>query len=214
MRLALAAAPLPAAGGDTWIARYAETAWTGAVELVATPLEDLPEPAGLALRLWIRSRPAAAVLLQEIGERRIWQTAAGQVVATLRRRIMATAGFRHTVAATPVDGPDPLSHPAEPLDHTASAQRLIVPQRLILLQDRDGEPEGICFGLALDRRLRAAATEDADFLLVRERCRSRGHFGFTNLFWVEAAAGAAVQAEQWIGPAMPMLVMEFLSPAS
>ncbi|WP_043339642.1 YjbF family lipoprotein [Belnapia moabensis] len=199
---------LLAACGDTLFARYADTAWTEAVERVATPLEDLPEPDGPALRLWIRGRPTAAVLLQEIGERRIWRTAAGQVVATEGGRVTATAGFRHYVAATHFDGPDPLASPAELLDRTASARRLVD------LKDPDGEPEGMRFGLALDCRLRAEATEDAEILLVRERCRSRGRFGFTNLFWVEATGGAVVRAEQWIGPSMPMLVMEFLSPRS
>ena len=199
---------LLAACGDTLLARYAETAWAEAVELTAAPLEDLPEPDGLALRLWIRGRPAAAVLLQEIGERRIWRTAAGQVVSTEGGRVTATAGFRQYVAATHFDGPDPLANPAELLDRTAAARRLVD------LQEPDGGPDGMRFGLALDCRLRAEATEDAEILLVRERCRSRGRFGFTNLFWVEAAGGAVVRAEQWVGTAMPMLVMEFLSPRS
>lgn len=199
---------LLAACGDTLLARTAETVWAEAVELTAAPLEDLPEPDGPALRLWIRGRPAAAVLLQEIGERRIWRTAAGQVVSTEGGRVTATAGFRQYVAATHFDGPDPLANPAELLDRTAAARRLVD------LQEPDGGPDGMRFGLALDCRLRAEATEDAEILLVRERCRSRGRFGFTNLFWVEAAGGAVVRAEQWVGTAMPMLVMEFLSPAS
>jgi hypothetical protein len=130
------------------------------------------------------------------------------VVSTEGGRVTATAGFRQYVAATRFDGPDPLANPAGLLDQAASARRLVD------LKDPSGDPEGMRFGLALDCRLRAEATEDAEILLVRERCRSRGRFGFTNLFWVEAAGGAVVRAEQWIGPAMPMLVMEFLSPAS
>jgi hypothetical protein len=199
---------LLAACGDTLFARYADTAWTEAVELAATPLEDLPEAEGPALRLWIRGRPTAAMLLQEIGERRIWRTAAGQVVSTEGGRVTATAGFRQYVAATRFDGPDPLANPAELLDQPAAARRLVD------LQEPNSGPEGMRFGLALNCRLRAEATEDSEILLVRESCRSRGRPGFTNLFWVEAAGGAVVRAEQWIGPAMPMLLMEFLSPRS
>ena len=112
------------------------------------------------------------------------------------------------MAATHFDGSDPLANPAGLLDRTVSARRLVD------LKDPDGELEGMRFGLALDCRLRAEATEDAEILLMRERCRSRGRFGLTNLFWVEATGGAVVRAEQWIGPSMPMLVMEFLSPRS
>jgi hypothetical protein len=201
--------PLLLAGcGDTLLARTAGTAWTEAVELVAPPLEDLPEPDGPVLRLWIRGRPTAALLLQEIGERRIWRTAAGHVVSTEGGRVTATAGFRRYVAATHFDGPDPLANPSELLDRPAAARRLVD------LQAPDGGPEGMRFGLALDCRLRAEPTEDAELLLVQERCRSRGRLGFTNRFWVEAAGGAVVRAEQWIGPDMPMLVMEFLGPRS
>ncbi len=171
-------------------------------------LEDLPEPDGPALRLWLNGRPTAAMLLQALGERRIWQTAAGQVVATEGGRVTATAGFRHYVAATRFDGPDPLARPAELLDRPAAARRLVD------LKDPDGEPEGMRFGLALDCRLHAEPTEDAGILLVRERCRSADRGSFTNLFWVEAEGGAVLRAEQWIGPSLPMLVMEFLSPAS
>ncbi|MFC7692497.1 YjbF family lipoprotein [Paeniroseomonas aquatica] len=147
------------------------------------------------------------MLLQELGERRIWRTSGGIVVATEGGRVTATAGLRQMLAATRFEGPDPLARPAALLDHPAEARRLVD------LMDADREPDGMRFGISLDCRLRAEPTEDAEVLLVRERCRSRGSSGFTNRFWVEAAGGAVIRAEQWVGPRVPMLVMEFLGPA-
>ncbi|MBL6455422.1 YjbF family lipoprotein [Belnapia sp. T6] len=197
--------------GDTLWARSVDAAWTAAVDRVApaiAPLEDLPEPDGPALRLWLRGQPTAAVLLQETGERRLWRTAGGVVVATEGGRVTATAGLRQYVAATRFEGPDPLADPAALLDRPAGARRLVD------LMEGDRSAAGMRFGVALDCRLRAERTEAAEILLVQERCRTSGSLGFTNRFWVEAEGGAVLRAEQWVGPAMPMLVMEFLSPAS
>lgn len=178
-----------------------------AVAPIVTPLEDLPEPEGRALRLWIGGRSTPAVLLQALGERRIWRTASGIVVATEGGRVTATAGLRQMLAATRFEGPDPLSAPNALLDQPAEARRLVD------LMDADREPDGMRFGISLACRLRAERTADAEVLLVRERCRTRGSLGFTNRFWVEAEGGGVLRAEQWVGPRVPMLVVEFLAPA-
>ena len=178
-----------------------------AVAPVVTPLEELPEPEGRALRLWVGGRSTPAVLLQALGERRIWRTASGIVVATEGGRVTATAGLRQMLAATRFEGPDPLSAPAALLDQPAEARRLVD------LMDADREPEGMRFGISLACRLRAERTADAEVLLVSERCRTRGSLGFTNRFWVEADGGGVLRAEQWVGPRVPMLVLEFLAPA-
>jgi hypothetical protein len=129
-------------------------------------------------------------------------------VATEGGRVTATAGLRQMLAATRFEGPDPLANPAALLDHPAEARRLVD------LMDANRAPEGMHFGVALRCRLRAGPTTDAAVLLVRENCRTAGSPGFTNQFWVEAEGGAVVRAEQWIGPRVPRLTLEFLNPAS
>ena len=201
---------LAACGNSPW-ARLGGTVWDGVVDQltpVAPPLEDLPESEGRGLRLWVNGRPSHAVLLQEIGERRVWRTAAGVVVATEGGRVIATAGLGQMLAATRFEGPDPLASPAVLLDHPAEARRLVD------LMAADREPDGMRFGVALDCRLRADRTADAEVLLVQERCRTAGRSGFTNRFWVEAEGGAVLRAEQWVGPRVPMLTIEFLAPAT
>ena len=94
---------------------------------------------------------------QAAASRRAWTCRAS---VRRPRLITATAGFRQYVAATHFDGPDPLANPAELLDRTAAARRLVD------LQEPDGGPDGMRFGLALDCRLRAEATEDAEIVLV------------------------------------------------
>ena len=178
-----------------------------AVAPVVTPLADLPEPEGRALRLWVGGRSTTAVLLQALGERRIWRTASGIVVATEGGRVTATAGLRQMLAATRFEGPDPLAAPAALLDQPAEARRLVD------LMGADREPGGMRFGISLACRLRAERTADAEVLLVSERCRTRGSLGFTNRFWVDAEGGGVLRAEQWVGPRVPMLVVEFLAPA-
>lgn len=206
--------PLAACGETLWrsaIDNAVSDAVDSTVDYVApivAPLEDLPEPDGRALRLTVGRRTTPAVLLQELGERRLWRTSAGVVVATEGGRVTATAGLRQMLAATRFEGPDPLAHPAALLERPAAARRLVD------LMASDRAPEGMRFGVALDCRLRAARTTEAEVLLVSERCRTRGSFGFTNRFWVEADTGAVLRAEQWVGPGVPMLVLDFLSPAS
>ena len=168
---------------------------------------EADEPEGKALRLTYQGRTRHAALLQELGERRLWRTGAGMVVATEGPRVVATSGLREVLAATRFDGPDPLAEPAALLDHPAEARRLVD------LMRRDREPEGMRFGIAVECRLHArptaAAGEEARLILVEERCRTAGEGRFTNRFWADAESGAVLRSEQWIGPALPPLVVEF-----
>lgn len=204
--------PLLSGCGNTLWPRLAER-----FEPITTQPEDPPETLAdataeaaeqPALRLWIGKRRTRATLIQEVGERRIWRTAAGLVVATEGGRVTATAGLRQMLAATRFEGPDPLANPAALLDEPAEARRLVD------LTGSDRAPEGMRFGVALRCRMRAAPTTDAAVLLVQESCRAAGNPGFTNRFWVEAEGGAVLRAEQWVGPRVPLLTLEFLSPAS
>ena len=196
------------------LAGCGDTLWSSALDKAVdyvsptlAPLDDLAEPDGRALRVWVRGRPTPAVLLQELGERRVWRTSGGVVVATEGGRITATSGLKQMLAATRFEGPDPLSNPAALLEQPAAARRLVD------LMATDREPDGMRFGVAVNCRLRAEHTEDAEVLLVRETCRTSGSFGFTNRFWVEAEGGAVLRAEQWVGPRVGLLSVEFLAPA-
>ncbi len=177
--------------------------------------EEPPAAAGggRALRLGLAGRGAAtAALLQELGERRLWRTDAGFVVATEGARVVATSGQREVLAATRFDGPDPLAQPAALRARGGAAAR-----RLVDLTTADRDPRGMRFGVELDCRLRAGAApgEDEDVLLVEERCRAGAAAGggFTNRFWVEEGSGAVLRSEQWIGPGLPPLVVEPAAPA-
>ncbi|MFC7475602.1 YjbF family lipoprotein [Dankookia sp. GCM10030260] len=184
-----------------------DTLWSGVLPGPAAPGQDIA-PAGPALRLTLRGRPAYAALVQETGERRLWRTASNQVVETDGGRVVATAGLGEMLAATRFDGPDPLTTPAALLDRPAVARRMVD------LMRADRAAEGMRFGVQVECRLRAKPTEDAAVLLVEETCRAAGAGRFTNRFWVAAEGGAVLQASQWIGPGVPMLTVEFLSPAS
>jgi hypothetical protein len=175
---------------------------------VATEEEPVADPAaGRAIRLWIGRRGTRAALLQELGERRLWRTPSGVVVATDGGRVVATSGLREVLAATRFDGPDPLANPTALLDRTVEARRMID------LMRADREPAGMRFGIAVECRLRAERTEDAAVLLVEERCRAGREGRFTNRYWVAPEGGAVLRAEQWVGPGVPTLALEF-SPAS
>jgi hypothetical protein len=50
-------------------------------------------------------------------------------------------------------------------------------------------------------------------LLVEERCRAGREGRFTNRYWVTQERGAVLRAEQWVGPGVPALALEF-SPSS
>jgi hypothetical protein len=167
------------------------------------------EPEGRALRLRLGGRTLHAVLLQETGERWLWRTATGLAIATDGPRVVATSGLAEVLAATRFEGPDPLLSPAALLDRAADARRLVD------LMDSDRDPEGMRFGIPVKCRLRAQRLpEDAELLLAVEHCRAERAGSFTNRFWMEAESGTILRAEQWVGPGVPSLTLEFLSPAS
>lgn len=182
-----------------------DTLWTGLLPGRVAPGQDI-EPAGPALRLTLRGRASHAALVQETGERRLWRTAGNQVVETDGGRVVATAGLGEMLAATRFDGPDPLAAPAALLERPALARRMVD------LMRADRAPEGMRFGVRLECRLQARPTEEAAVLLVEETCRAEGAGRFTNRFWVAAEGGAVLHAQQWVGPGLPMLTVEFLGP--
>jgi hypothetical protein len=159
---------------------------------------------GPALRLRVGGRTANATLLSEQGDRRLWRAGAGIVVATDGGRVVATSGLREVLVATRFDGPDPLASPAELLDHPAEARRLVD------LMRSDRQPQGMRFGVPVRCRLRASTlAEDAAVLLVEERCRAGGEGAHLNRFWAEAATGTVLRAEQWVGPGLPPMTVDF-----
>ena len=165
-------------------------------------------PEGRALRVTLRGRTSYATLVQETGDRRLWRTGAHHVIETDGDRITATSGFGEVLAATRVEGPDPLADAVALVDQPAVARRMVD------LMQADRAPEGMRFGVPVECTLRAAPTEDAAVLLVEERCSAPGAGRFTNRFWVSAEGGAVLQSRQWIGPNAPALTIEFVSPAS
>ncbi len=167
-----------------------------------------PDPDGAALRLWLGSQRAHAMLVQATGERRLWRTPAGFAVATDGPRVVATAGLTQALAASRLEGPDPLADPKALLARGRSLRRQVD------LATQQREPGGMRFGLLLDCRLRARLLpEDAATLLVEERCSSPQLEDFTNRFWADAETGAVLRSEQWIGPNLPPLRLEELGPA-
>jgi Group 4 capsule polysaccharide lipoprotein gfcB, YjbF len=162
--------------------------------------------AGPALQLRIGKRAAQATLLSGTGDRRLWRAGAGVVVATDGGRVVATSGLREVLVATRFDGPDPLAKPVELLDRPSVARRLVD------LMRSDRKPEGMRFGIAVRCRLSAAPlAEDGAVLVVEERCRagSAGGGAHTNRFLADAATGTVLRAEQWIGPGLPPMLVDF-----
>ncbi len=165
--------------------------------------EAVARPGQPALSLSLGRRQALASLHQTQGERRLWRTAGGLVVATDGARVVATSGLQEMVAATRFDGPDPLTSPLVLSGREAQTRRVVDLMRL------GRQPEGMSFGVTLDCQLRAVEA-DADSMLVEERCR--GDATFTNRFWVDPRSGAVFRSEQWIGRGLPPLIVEVLSP--
>jgi hypothetical protein len=160
--------------------------------------------AAAALSLTLGSRRGVAALVQEEGERRMWRTAGGVVVATDGPRIVATAGLREVVASTRFDGVDPLSRIGE-LDATP-----VTGARVVDVMRSETDPARMRFGLRLNCRVSAGPAEVADTLLVSETCR--GAASFTNRFWADARTYAVFRSEQWVGENLPLLVIEVLGP--
>jgi hypothetical protein len=162
--------------------------------------------AAAALSLTLGSRRGVAALVQEEGERRMWRTPGGVVVATDGPRIVATAGLREVVASTRFDGVDPLSRIGE-LDATP-----VTGARVVDVMRSETDPARMRFGLRLNCRVSAGPAEVADTLLVSETCR--GAASFTNRFWADARTYAVFRSEQWVGENLPLLVIEVLGPPS
>ena len=156
-----------------------------------------------SLALTLGRRQAIATLHQTQGERRLWRTAGGLVVATDGARVVATSGLSEMVAATRFDGPDPLASPLALSGGVAQARRVVDLMRL------GRQPDGMSFGLILDCQIRAIEA-DTETVLLEERCR--GDASFTNRFWVDPQAGAVFRSEQWIGRGLPPLIVEILTP--
>jgi hypothetical protein len=163
--------------------------------------EAAPEGAP-ALALGLGPRRGIARLVQEEGERRLWRTPGGVVVATEGARVVATAGLREMLAATRFDGPDPLARLPEIGEEEWRGTRMVD------LMRSGTDPARMRFGVRLDCRLRAEAAAE-DTLLVRETCR--GDARFVNRFWADARSRAVFRSEQWIGDGLPPLVVEVVS---
>jgi len=157
---------------------------------------------GRQVRFALGSRTATAVLIQQQGERRMWRAPGGVVVATDGPRVVATAGLRQIVMATRFDGPDPLDDPRALLERSAEVRRLVD------ISGASRSPETMRFGIAFDCRLRADRTEEG-MILVVERCRVPGFSPVTNRFWASAETGQVGFAEQWVGPGMGPLRLDF-----
>lgn len=160
------------------------------------------EESGEVLRLALGRRRASAVLIQQQGTRRMWRAPGGVVVATDGARVVGTAGLPQMVTATRFDGPDPLTDPRALLTRTAETRRLVD------VSGASRDPSTMRFGLSFDCRLRAAETEDG-YILVEERCRVPGLSPVVNRFWAERESGAVGYAEQWIGPGIGPLALDF-----
>jgi hypothetical protein len=205
---------------DSWVPAWANI--PGAETLgLAVPLPEAEReevPAGLlaqadgepALFLRWGSRQALAVLVQQSGENRMWRSAGGVVVATDGARVVATAGLRTWLAATRLDGPDPLD---EPLSLNG---REVALHRQVDLMRSDRSPEGMRFGMSLSCRLRGALVQPEAgpvALLITERCHGGGE-SFANRFWADPETGGIYRSEQWIGPQGPLWVEVVNPPAS
>jgi hypothetical protein len=159
---------------------------------------------GPELLLTLGSRSARATLLQEEGERRLWRSRGGVVVATDGPRIVATAGLAEVLAATRFEGPDGLATPAE-ADGWEGA-------RIVDLAGRGTDPARMRFGIRLECRMRARATEAVEVLLLEETCR--GGARFVNRFWADARTGGVFRSEQWIGDGLPPMRLDYVAPRS
>jgi Group 4 capsule polysaccharide lipoprotein gfcB, YjbF len=176
--------------------------------ITAEAAEGGADETGPALLLRVGGRSARAALVSEQGERRLWRAGGGVVVATDGGRVVATSGLREVLVSTRFDGPDPLASPADLLDRPAEARRLVD------LMRSDRQPSGMRFGITVRCRLRASPlAEEAAVLVVEERCRAGGEGAHTNRFWAEAATGTVLRAEQWVGPGLPLMTLDFTDPA-
>lgn len=156
--------------------------------------DDVEEPDGPYLRLAQGRRASDARLISQQGERRMWRTRGGVVVATDGVRVVATAGLPTMVAATRFDGPDPVAEPQSLVARSADARRVID----VMTASRD--PGEMRFGIALNCRLSSAPSEEADTVIITETCRGEGMGVIRNRFWMDRDTSSIHTSEQWIGP--------------
>lgn len=66
-------------------------------------------------------------------------------------------------------------------------------------------------GLAVRGRLPFACANRTEegLILVEERCRVRGFPSVTNRFWANGETGVVGYAEQWVGPGIGPLALDF-----
>ncbi len=166
--------------------------------LDATPDEEVDGP---ALRITQGRAGADARLIDQQGERRMWRTRGGVVIATDGVRVVATAGLPMLLAATRFDGPDPLAEPAALLVRSADSRRLVD------LMERAREPSGMRFGVALNCTLVAGAAEDS-LVPITETCRSEPFGIIRNRFWMDRDSATITTSEQWVGPGMAPLRLD------
>lgn len=168
------------------------------------PAGATPPDAGPGLALSLGSRHTVARLLHEEGERRLWRSAGGVVVATEGPRVVATGGLREILATSRFEGADPLQRATGigTEDHSYT--------RVVDLMRSGSDPARMRFGLRLQCRLRPRATEAPDIVLFEERCQ--GAARFTNRFWADATTRAVFRSEQWVGEDLPPLVIEGAGP--
>ncbi|WP_187830425.1 YjbF family lipoprotein [Siccirubricoccus phaeus] len=189
-----------------------DVSWQDVAQRLPFPTEEEQVSANgnRVIRVWVGRRAYHAVLLQELGTRRLWRTPSGIVIATDGGRVVATSGLGDMLVATRFDGPDPLEAPGSLLGPAVQARRMVD------LMRANREPEGMRFGVSVECRLQGKPTEEnPEVLLVTERCRTAGEGRFTNRYWVTAADGQVLRAEQWVGAEVPALALEFtFTPAS
>jgi len=154
------------------------------------------------IRLSLGRRRATATLIQQQGTRRMWRAPGGVVVATDGARVVGTSGLPQMIMSTRFDGADPLSDPRALIGRSAEARRLVD------LSGASRDPTTMRFGLSFDCRLRAANTADG-YILVEERCRVPGLSPVINRFWADAETGVVGYAEQWAGPGIGPLALDF-----
>lgn len=159
--------------------------------------DDAEEPEGPFLRLAQGRRESDARLISQQGERRMWRTRGGVVVATDGIRIVATAGLPVMLAATRFDGQDPVADPQSLIGRGADSRRVVD----VMTASRD--PAQMRFGITLNCRLSSAPGEEAETLIITETCRGEGLGVIRNRFWMERETRAIHTSEQWVGPGSP-----------
>ena len=165
---------------------------------------DFDEEDGVPfVRMALGRREASASLMQTQGQRRLWRASGGVVVATDGARVVATSGLPQMVMATRFDGPDPLEDPKALINRSAEARRLVD------IAGAARDPASMRFGLSFDCRLRGYRTEEEHMILLEERCRVPGFSPVLNRFWADERTNRVGFAQQWVGPGIGPLSLDF-----